>query len=126
MNSVTVTASELVIVPQGMDKLWGLRRELRFPLSHVRGATADSGVAAEPRGLRAPGLAVPGKYVGTFHRDGEASFWNVSDPRANIVIQLHDERYVRAVLTVSDPTAAEREINSALDHFRATGAPTTS
>jgi hypothetical protein len=117
VNTITLTDSELIIEPQGLDALWGLRRDLRIPLSHVRGATADPGVAREPRGVRAPGLALPGKYVGTFHRDGEASFWNVSDPRDNIVIQLVDEHYARTVLTVSDPVATERRINGALQRY---------
>ncbi len=114
MNTITITDDELVIEPKGLDKLWGLRRELRVPLAHVRGATADPGVADEPRGIRAPGLAVPGKYVGTFHRDGEASFWNVSDPRDNIVIQFQNDEYARAVLTVADPATTEHDINDAL------------
>lgn len=113
MNEITLTSDELVVEPRGLDKLWSFTRELRIPLAHVRGATADPGVAGEPRGLRAPGLAVPGKYAGTFHRDGEATFWNVSDPRDNVVIELRDEKYVRLVLTVADPTAEERRINAA-------------
>ena len=84
----------------------------------MRGATADPGVAGEPRGIRAPGLSVPGKHVGTFHRDGEASFWNVSDPRDNVVVQLQDEEFARAVLTVDDPAAVEHAINEAVRRAR--------
>lgn len=118
MNAIELTEDELIVEPKGLDKLWGLRRELRVPLAHVRGATVDEGVAEEPRGVRAPGLAVPGKYVGTFHRGGEASFWSVSDPRSNIVIQLQDEEFARVVLTVDDPAAAEHAINTALQRAR--------
>lgn len=114
MNVIALTEDELVVEPKGLDKLWGLRSELRIPLAHVRGATADPGVADEPRGVRSPGLAVPGKYVGTFRRDGEASFWSVSDPRDNVVIQFEDEEFARAVLTVEDPAATEHAINAAL------------
>ena len=113
MNTVTVTSTELIVEPQGLDKLWGLKRELRFPLSHVLGATADDGVAADPRGLRAPGLSIGGKTVGTFHRDGEAVFWSVDDPRSNVVIQLRDERLARVVVTVQDPAATERAVTEA-------------
>ncbi|TKV61379.1 hypothetical protein FDO65_07250 [Nakamurella flava] len=113
MNEITLTAEELVVEPRGLDKLWSFTRELRIPLTHVRGATADPGVVDEPRGIRAPGLAVPGKYAGTFHRGGEATFWNVSDPRDNLVVELRDEKYVRLVLTVADPTGEERRINAA-------------
>lgn len=114
MNDITITADELIVEPRGLDKLWSFTRELRIPLAHVRGATADTGVADEPRGLRAPGLAVPGKYAGTFHRDGEATFWNVSDPRHNLVVELQDEKFRRLVLTVADPSGEERRINAAV------------
>lgn len=114
MNTITIDGGELIIEPRGLDKMWGFRREIRVPLSHVRGATADSGVADEPKGLRAPGLAIPGKYVGTFHRDGEASFWNISDRRRNVVIDFIEEEFARAILTVDDPAQAERDINSAI------------
>lgn len=114
MNEITVTADELVVVPHGLDKLWSFTRELRIPLTHVRGATADPGVIDEPRGMRAPGLAMPGKYAGSFHRDGDVTFWNVSDPRDNLVIELQDEKYRRLVLTVTDPAGEERRINAAV------------
>jgi hypothetical protein len=90
MNTVIVDGVELVITPQGLDKVWAFRSELRVPLGHVRGATADTGVADGPRGLRAPGLAIPGKYVGTFKKDGESTYWNVSDRRRNVVIDVAD------------------------------------
>lgn len=114
MNTITVAEGELVIEPRGLDKLWGLRREIRVPLTHVRGATWDPDVAADPKGLRAPGLALPGKYVGSFHRDGETTFWSVSDPRDNIVVQLAGEEFDRVVATVADPRAEEERINAAL------------
>lgn len=118
MNTITIKGNDLVIEPRGFDKLWGFRRELVVPLGHVRGATADNGVSDEPKGLRAPGLQVPGKVVGTFRRNGEATFWNVSDPRANVVIEFAGEDFTRAVLTVADPAATERLVNDALQATR--------
>lgn len=114
MNTIAITERELTIEPRGLDKLWGFRRQITVPLEHVRGATFDSGVAAEPTGLRAPGLSLPGKHVGTFRRDGEVTFWNVSDPSRNVVIEFVDEPFDRAVLTVDDPRAVEAAINAAL------------
>ena len=56
---VTVTPTELIVEPRGLDKLWSFRRRIVVPLSHVRGATHDPGMKHEPRGLRAPGLGLP-------------------------------------------------------------------
>lgn len=38
---VTVTPTELIVEPRGLDKLWSFRRRVVVPLSHVRGATHD-------------------------------------------------------------------------------------
>ena len=118
MNQVRVDEGELLVTPHGLDRLWGLRRELRIPLVHVRGATYDPDVARDPKGIRAPGLALPGKWVGTFHHGGETTFWSVSDPRDNVVIELSDEEFDRVIATVEDPRATERAINAAVVQSR--------
>jgi hypothetical protein len=114
MNTVTLTESALTVEPRGLDKLWSFTRRLEIPLAHVRGATFDPGANDEPKGLRAPGLAVPGKWAGTFSRDGDRSFWNVSAPGATIVIELADEHYTRLVLTTADPRGTVDGINAAI------------
>lgn len=114
MNTVTIVDNNLVVEPQGLDKLWSFKRRLEIPLASVRGATFDPGANNEPKGLRAPGLAIPGKWAGTFLRDGEKSFWNVSKPGETVVIELTNEHYDRLILTVSDPRALVDRINAAI------------
>lgn len=114
MNTVTVTESLLIVEPKGLDKIWSFKKELQIPLTHVRGATFDPGVNDEPKGLRAPGLAIPGKWAGTFTKDGDKSFWNVSAPGETIVIELADEQYIRLVLTVDSPRSVVDVVNSAI------------
>lgn len=113
MNTVTVTDSLLIVEPRGLDKMWSFRRELQIPLAHVRGATFDPGANDEPKGLRAPGLSIPGKWAGTFNKDGDKSFWNVSGPGATVVIELADEHYARLVLTVENPRSVVDTVNVA-------------
>ncbi|MHB1171811.1 MAG: hypothetical protein ACYCZY_04830 [Lacisediminihabitans sp.] len=114
MNTVTITNDRLVVEPQGLDKLWSFTRRLEIPLTHVRGATFDPGANHEPKGLRAPGLAIPGKWAGTFNRDGEKAFWNVSTPGETVVIELAGEHFDRLFLTVNDPRVLVDKINSAI------------
>lgn len=114
MNKVTVTGSSLVVEPQGLDKLWSFTRKINVPLAHVRGATFDPGVNHEPKGLRAPGLAIPGKWAGTFTRDSDKSFWNVSTPGNTVVIELTGEHYARLVLTVVSPRTVVDAVNFAI------------
>jgi hypothetical protein len=111
MNIVTVTDRTVTVEPQGLDKLWSLTRRLEFPRNHVRGATFDPEANREPKGIRAPGLQIPGKWAGTFHRDGEKSFWNVSAPDRTIVVELTGEDYDRLYLTVDDPRSVVDRIN---------------
>jgi hypothetical protein len=117
-TTVTLTADSLLVEPVGLDKLWSFTHRLAIPLAHVRGATLDPDVAAESKGLRHPGLAVPGKWAGTFTKDGDTCFWNVSGRRSGhrrtIVVQLEQERYQRLYLTVADPRATVDAINAAL------------
>jgi hypothetical protein len=114
MARVSIDNSNLVVEVEGLDKLWSLKSRLVIPLANVRGATADPGIVAEPKGLRAPGAHLPGVITaGTFHRDGERVFWNVHDGARAVVIELADQHYARLVIEVADPTATVALIEKA-------------
>lgn len=115
-NTVTVEADRLVVEPLGANKLWGLRRRITVPLSQVRGATYDPGAAHAGKGLRAPGLALPGvKWVGTFHKDGDKAYWNVRAGGQTVVVELGDGApFDRLYLTVGDGRAVVDRINAAV------------
>jgi TetR/AcrR family transcriptional repressor of nem operon len=104
MAQVRVDGENLLVEIEGLDKLWALKSRLEIPLVNVRGATADPGIVAEPKGVRWPGAQVPGVITaGTFHIDGERVFWDVHDSAKAIVIELHDDHYARLVIEVADP-----------------------
>ena len=102
-NIVTLTDTTLVVEPQGFDKLWSFTSRLSIPWSHVRGATHDPGMKAEPKGWRGPGLRRGSKLSGTFHADGQRQFWNISGYENTVVVELVDERFSRLVLSLDDP-----------------------
>ena len=115
MTKVTIHNSQIEITIQGTDKLWSLKSQLRFPLSHVRGATVDPDIATERHGWRGPGTFVPGVVTaGTFHQDGERIFIDVHDPTKVIVVQLEHEQFERLVIEVEDPRATVAAIESAI------------
>ena len=117
MARVSIDDTDLVIEIEGMDKLWALQSRLTIPLANVRGATADPGIAKEPRGVRVPGTWIPGVLTaGTFRRDGERVFWDVHDPADAVVIELRDERYTRLIIQVPDPRATVTLIEHAVQH----------
>jgi hypothetical protein len=114
MARVTVSDDLLTVSLEGLDRLWALKGSITVPLRHVRGATADPGAAREPKGVRAPGLHVPGvAAVGTFHREGEKVLWAVHGGAGAVVIELVDEDYARLVIEVDDPRAVADEVNAA-------------
>lgn len=114
-NTVSIENGRLVVEPVGLDKLWGFRRRIVVPMSQVRGATYDPGAVYAGKGLRAPGLALPGmKWVGTFRRDGDRSYWNVRAGGQTIVIELSDSHFARLYLTVADARAVVDRINEAI------------
>ncbi|MEV7090562.1 hypothetical protein AB0O07_32595 [Streptomyces sp. NPDC093085] len=115
MALVRIEGDDLVVLIEGLDKLWALKSRLTIPLTNVRGATVDPGITTDPKGIRAPGTRVPGVIAaGTFHRDGEKVFWDVKDPSKTVVVELADEEYARLVLQVDDPRATVALVENAL------------
>lgn len=116
-NDVTITETNLVVEPRGLDKLFSFRGRIEVPLDHVRGATFDPGMMNEPKGIRAPGLRVPGKLSGTFHADGERQFWNVSGADRTVVIELDpSEHFTRLIISVDDPRQVVDTVNQSVHH----------
>lgn len=115
MAVVHIDNGVLEVELTGLDKLWSLKSRLTIPLDHVRGATADPGIAREPKGIRGPGTHVPGFITaGTFHHDGDRTFWNVKHPERAIVIELRDESFQRLVIEVDQPAETVRRIEAAI------------
>ncbi|MCO6541546.1 MAG: hypothetical protein J6584_04375 [Lactobacillus sp.] len=107
-NRIEVNDKRLTIVPIGLDKLWSFKSKLSIPLDHVVGATIDAGIWKDQKGIRNPGLGLPNKLAGTFISQGERTFWNAIIKDDPIVIQLHDEEFVRIV--VSMPRSQARQV----------------
>ncbi|MER6651854.1 hypothetical protein ABT248_15065 [Streptomyces sp. NPDC000971] len=115
MALIRIADDNLVVVMEGLDKLWAFKSRLTIPLANVRGATVDPGIATDFKGIRAPGSHLPGVIIaGTFHHDGDKVFWDVKDASKANVVELADEEYTRLVLQVDDPRAAVALVENAL------------
>ena len=115
MTAVEVVGDELVVTMQGLDRFWSLRRRIRVPLAHVRGATADPGMDRESAGLRSPGTHVPRVITaGSYRKDGEWTFWNLRASQQAVVVELTGERFRRLVLGVDDARAVAERVERAL------------
>ena len=110
MNRIFFDGDHVVVKPRGWAKIFGFRRELRLQARNVRRVAADSGIGAQGPESRLMGTSWPGRYMGTFLAEGRASYWNVGDPRQNIVLELVNEGFRKVVLTVEDPEGEEGRI----------------
>lgn len=117
MNKVSIDDARkvLVVEPRGLDKVWGFVRRIEVPIDQVRGATHDPGTTEEYKGVRSPGLGIPGrKWVGTWRKDGQRHYWNVTGRKTAIVIQTTSPRFQRLYLSVEDPRVVVDLINAAV------------
>jgi hypothetical protein len=116
MVDLSIADGKLSLRVRGADKLWAFKSSLEIPLAHIAGVRADADVARGWwHGIRMPGTNLPGVITaGTFYQDGNRVFWDVHDPEKTIVIDLHDERYNKLVVEVSDPQMAVSLIGAAL------------
>ena len=118
MAEVELTEDTLIIHVRGMDRIFALKSRLEIPLSHVLGAEVDPELEHPEwwKSLRLTATQIPWLVsAGTFYQEGERVFWDVYDPKKAVVIRLSDERYVRLVIGVEDPTATAASIQGAID-----------
>jgi hypothetical protein len=112
INSINFEESTLTIKINGLDKMWSFKSNFVIPYANIAGATLDQEALDEKKGMRWPGLSIPGKYAGTFILDGEKTFYNAEVGEGDIiVIQLRNEEYARLVLSVDDGHALVDQIN---------------
>jgi hypothetical protein len=115
MARISVADDHLTVRLRGINRIWAMRKGVTVPLSQVRGATVDPGARRELKGRRSPGLHIPGiAAVGTFHRDGEKTLWEVYRGDRAVVIQLSGEPYDRLIVEVKDPRGVVERINRAI------------
>lgn len=65
--------------------------------------------------MRAPGLGLPGhKWVGTWRKNGERHYWNVTGGRDVVVVEVSTPRFSRLYLSVEEPRKVVDAINAAV------------
>ncbi|TFV64655.1 UNVERIFIED_ORG: hypothetical protein E4P37_12840 [Bacillus sp. AZ43] len=96
------------------EKLFGLLRDLEVPLSAItRVEAAPSGLRAL-RGLRAPGLGLPGvRAIGTWRRRGETSYVSVRRGQPAIRVELTGQRYDTLLVGTDDAAALVDRLSTA-------------
>ena len=116
MATIDITSSTVCVRFTTAERIAGLIRDITVPRSAVTEATVEPDGLQAVSGLRAPGLALPGRRkVGTWRGLGDR-------PRRTAVSVRRDEPAVRIVLTgqkfdelligTSDPAAVAEALGS--------------
>jgi hypothetical protein len=72
---MTVNADALQVELTAREKIAGLHGNIRVPIAAVRDVRVEPDALAAVRGLRAPGLSIPGRTkIGTWRRRGSRGF----------------------------------------------------
>ena len=96
------------------EKIFGLVRDLDLPLSSVSDVSSEPSGLAAVRGLRAPGLGMPGvRAVGTWRGRGHKSLVSVSRGQGAVSAAVSGSRYDRILIGVDDPQRYVDQINAA-------------
>jgi hypothetical protein len=114
MASVSVTSTDFTITLTRFEQVFGLLPNLSIPLAHIRGATHNDAILSDI-GMRAPGLAWPGKaLIGTFRKWKFKDFvvWR-SEPHF-VVIDVTGGKWDRIIIGVNDPAAIVDAVSSAI------------
>lgn len=113
-NKVVITDKDLIVKPKGITKIWSLRRKLRSPLAHVKGATVDRDIMYEFKGIKKLGTDayMRGYFAGTFIKNGDRIYYNASRGAEVVVIQLDNEAFDRLVLEVKNPERLVEVVNN--------------
>lgn len=111
-NALSIDGDSLVVVPRGLDRVWGFRKRIVVPLTSVSNVTIETDPHRVRRGLRYPGLDAYWKRSGTFHPvGGERHYWNSSGSGEVLSLRLtgHPD-FDQLYLSVADPEGTQRMI----------------
>ena len=104
MATIEVTDRVLRVTFTGREKVAGLLRDIEVPRTAVVEATVEPDGVAAVRGLRAPGLGLPRRKVGTWRQRGRRTAVSVTAGRPAVRVRLEGTRYDE--LLVGDDAAA--------------------
>ncbi|EJE99341.1 hypothetical protein [Liquorilactobacillus mali] len=114
-NKVEIKNNKLLVIPQGINKLASLKERIEVSLQNVVGASIDTGILNESKGIKFPGTTLPGYWSGSFKKIGKESFFNIKRGNKPVVIQLKNEKYTRLILGVDNPENVVDLINNSIN-----------
>jgi hypothetical protein len=111
MATLQLTPTTLTVRLTRGEKIAGLLRDVTLPRSAVRAAELVEDALPAARGLRAPGLALPGaRKIGTWRRAGERTLVCVRRGQPAVRIQLEGQDYDTLLVGADDAARLAGEL----------------
>lgn len=114
-NKVEINGDQLVVTPQGINKLASFQGSMTVPLKHVKSSIIDNEILNQYKGFRGPGTSISGYWAGTFTKEKEKTFFNIKKGNKPVVINLEKEKFTRLVLGVDQPESFVDLINNQIN-----------
>jgi hypothetical protein len=114
MADLQLTSSTLTVRFTRAEKIGGFVRDLSLPLDAVRDVEVVPDGLSAARGLRAPGLGLPGRRkIGTWRRSGRRTLVSVRRNQPALRIGVTGARYDAVLIGTDDPTHLAAALTSA-------------
>jgi hypothetical protein len=106
MATMQLTPTTVSVRFTTAEKIIGLVRDVELPRTALRGAELVPEPLTAMRGLRAPGLALPGRRkIGTWRRPGERTLVCVRKGQPAVRVRLESDRYDTLLIGADDAAA---------------------
>ena len=113
MVTIICQNTDFIFKVNGMHKLWAFKSELTIPVDNILNAHQDLESIKGFHGWRLPGTSVPSIITaGTFYKDGNKIFWDVSNMENCIIVDLKDEDYNQLIIEVENPADAIKTLTT--------------
>jgi hypothetical protein len=114
MNTVSISAEQLVIELTTAEKIAGLHGDVRVPVSAVTSVEIVPDALSAVRGLRAPGLALPGiRKVGTWRSRAGKELVAARRGEAGVRIGLRGQKLSSVLVGVQDAEELASRVRAA-------------
>lgn len=119
MATLETASGSLTLRLTRAEKVGGLLRDLEVPLSAVTDVRVEADALAAVAGLRAPGLAVPGRRIGTWRRQrGHRCVVSVRRGVPAVRVALAGERVDELLVSLPDAAEVAARVRTAADAAR--------
>ena len=112
MSSIAVTEDRLTVRLSRLDRVLGLLRDQDVPRSAITGVDVVADGIAAVRGVRAPGLALPGRRVGTWRSRRTKRLVDVRRSQPAVRVRLTGHRYDELLLGTDEPESVAGQLRS--------------